>query len=117
MGLSVTACAQLCDRACKARETPYSASVRVSAGMSDMDRALLGRLDDLEHKLNRVLEHLDAQEVSDWVDRKAACALLGVSDRHLMTLIERGVIHGDAIRNVGTVRKSRYRFHRKRALS
>jgi hypothetical protein len=85
--------------------------------MSDMDRALLGRLDDLEHKLNRVLEHLDAQEVSDWVDRKAACALLGVSDRHLMTLIERGVIHGDAIRNVGTVRKSRYRFHRKRALS
>jgi hypothetical protein len=85
--------------------------------MSALDQALLGRLDDLEFKLNRVLEHLDAQEVSDWVDRKAACALLGISDRHLATLVEKGVIHGDAIRNVGTMRKCRYRFHRKKALN
>jgi hypothetical protein len=78
---------------------------------------LLARLDELEHKLNRVLEHLDAQEGCDWVDRKGACALLGVSDRHLTTLIERGVIHGEAIRNVGTPRKCRYRFHRRKVLN
>jgi hypothetical protein len=84
--------------------------------MSDLDQTLLGRLDDLEVKLNRVLEHLDAQEVDDWVDRKSISALLGISDRHLATLVEEGVIRGEAIRNVGTTRKCRYRFHRKKAL-
>lgn len=85
--------------------------------MGALDQALLTRLDDLEVKLNRVLEHLDVQEVGDWVDRKAACTLLGISASHLATLIEEGVIHGDAIRNVGTARKCRYRFHRKKALN
>lgn len=85
--------------------------------MSELHLTVLQRLDDLEIKLNTVLDRLASQESSDWVDRKSACSLLGISDRHLTQLMQKGVIHGDALRNVGTPKKPRYRFHRSRALS
>lgn len=70
------------------------------------------RFDESQAKLDAVLKALDAQKASLWIDRKAACGLLGVSDRHLRCLIEQGVIHGEAVRNVGSVKRPRYRFNR-----
>ena len=69
------------------------------------------QLTTLEHKLDHILEALAAREASYWIDRKEACALIGVSERHMFDLIAKGIV-SSSVRNVGTVKKPRYRFHR-----
>lgn len=73
---------------------------------------IVERLAALEAKLEALIAMTGSQQEAEWIDRKAACALLGVSDRHLRDLIAAGTIYGNAVRNVGTPRKARYRFHR-----
>lgn len=73
------------------------------------------RLTTLEHKLDSILDALNAREASDWIDRKEACSLIGVSERHMFNLIAKGIITA-SVRNVGTARKPRYRFHRTKLL-
>tara|TARA_Y100000589_G_scaffold191773_1_gene181627 strand:- start:1516 stop:1788 length:273 start_codon:yes stop_codon:yes gene_type:complete len=75
------------------------------------------RLTTLEHKLDSILDALQAREASEWIDRKAACALIGVSERSMFELISKGTLDRDAVRNVGTVKRPRYRFHRAKLLS
>ena len=75
------------------------------------------QLTTLEHKLDHILETLSARETCDWIERKEAIALIGVSDRHMTDLIARGVLGKDAVKNVGSVKRPRYRFHRTKLLS
>ncbi len=75
------------------------------------------RLTSLEQKLESLIELQGNKLEAEWIDRKKACALLNVSDRHLYDLIADGTIRSDAIRNVGTAKKARYRFHRTRLLN
>jgi|TARA_B100000902_G_scaffold334358_1_gene333476 hypothetical protein len=77
-----------------------------------MDQTLQLRIASLESKLDAVLAKLNVDESSQWIDTRATCSLLGITDRHLRNLITEGTIHGEALRNVGTVKKHRYRFHR-----
>ncbi len=74
------------------------------------------RFDQIDSKLEAVLSKLEIDESSKWLNTKATCSLLGISDRHLRNLIAEGTIKGAALRNVGTVKKHRYRFHRERVM-
>lgn len=102
--------------ACKTQDWAYTDAV-FAGTMTEEARLLLDRLDRLESKLETILESLGSRESEQWIDRKGACRLLGISDSHLLTLIAKGTIKGDSIRNVGTAKKARYRFHRVKLLN
>lgn len=54
----------------------------------------------------------------DWVDSKEFCRLVGLKDTKALTYqMSKGVIHGEAIRNIGTAKRPRYRFHRVKAVN
>ena len=69
------------------------------------------RLDELHLKIDLLLKANEGQEKTQWINCKEACELLSISDSNLMSLIAAGTIKGDAIRNVGTVKRIRYRFN------
>ena len=79
---------------------------------------LLNRIDSLERKLDRLLDLSGANTVDgDWVDSTEFCRLVGVKDRNALTYqMAIGVIKGEALRNIGTVQRPRYRFHRTKAV-
>jgi hypothetical protein len=79
---------------------------------------LLNRIDSLERKLDRLLDLSGANTVDgDWVDSTEFCRLVGVKDRKALTYqMAKGVIKGEALRNIGTVQRPRYRFHRTKAV-
>lgn len=53
----------------------------------------------------------------DWVDAREFCRLVGLRDTKALSYqMSKGVISGDALRNVGTSKRPRYRFHRSRAV-
>jgi len=78
---------------------------------------LLQRLDTIEAKLMQVLTALDQTETDQWITSAKACQLMSISDRQLTRLISSGVIHGPAIRNVGSAKSPRYRFHQQKMLN
>ena len=80
------------------------------------DETVMYAIRHLDSKLDSVLRLLNAAEVSEWLNASEVIPLLGVSERHLRQLVQDGTIHGDAIRNVGTQKKARYKFHRKKVL-
>lgn len=79
---------------------------------------LLNRIDSLERKLDRLLDLSGANIADgDWVDSTEFCRLVGVKDRKALTYqMSKGVIRGEALRNIGTVQRPRYRFHRTKAV-
>jgi hypothetical protein len=80
---------------------------------------VLKRLDDLERKVDRLITVLGgkAAHECDWVDSKEFCRLVGLSDTKALTYqMSKGVIHGEALRNIGTANRPRYRFHRRMAV-
>lgn len=81
--------------------------------METDSRYMIQRLDVIEAKLTQVLVALDQAETDQWITTATACQLMSISDKHLMRLIASGVIHGPAIRNVGTAKRPRYRYHQK----
>jgi hypothetical protein len=90
-----------------------------SQQLSDDLTAVLTRLRAVEDKLDALLEQAGAQadqREETWIERNAACHLLGISPRLMGTLLSQGVIKPPAVRNVGTPRSPRYRFHRRRTL-
>jgi len=93
-------------------EFPLEEGLRVG-----LTHQIVSRLTSLEEKLECLIELQGSKLEAEWIDRKKACALLNVSDRHLYDLIADGTIRSDAIRNVGTAKKARYRFHRTRLLN
>jgi hypothetical protein len=77
---------------------------------------LLNRIDTLERKLDRLLSAVEVSE-SDWVDSREFCRLVNLKDtKALVYQMSKGVIHGTALKNIGTVQRPRYRFHRTRAV-
>lgn len=78
---------------------------------------VLDRIDTLERKLDRLLFVLGDRPEGDWVDSKEFCRLVGLKDtKALVYQMSKGVLRGDAIRNIGTPQRPRYRFHRTRAV-
>lgn len=53
----------------------------------------------------------------EWIDSREFCRVVGLKDPRALTYqMSKGVISNDAIRNVGTAKRPRYRFHRTRAV-
>jgi len=80
---------------------------------------LFDRLQLIEEKLAELLslQELAAIEKATWMDSKAFCAATGIKDkRSLHYYMSKGFLEGDAIRNIGTSKRPRYRFHRKKAV-
>lgn len=82
-------------------------------------------MDEILHRLDVVLGHLErllqlqtATPESDWVDSREFCRLVGLKDTKALTYqMSKGIIRGDAIRNIGTAKRPRYRFHRVKAVN
>jgi hypothetical protein len=78
---------------------------------------LLSRIDTLERKLDQLLAVSTVTE-SDWVDSREFCRLVGLRDtKALVYQMSKGVIHGPALRNIGSTKRPRYRFHRVKAVN
>ncbi len=75
------------------------------------------RLDVIEGKLDAVLQMLSDREESEWLTIKEVLPLMSVTSKQLSHLIASGVIQGDAIRNLGSIKKPMYRYHRSRLLN
>jgi hypothetical protein len=78
---------------------------------------ILNRIDALERTLVALLESQRPAPESDWVDSKEFCRLVGLRDtKALVYQMSKGIIHGPAIKNIGTPKRPRYRFHRAKAV-
>lgn len=78
---------------------------------------ILNRIDALERTLVALLEATRSTPESDWVDSKEFCRLVGLKDtKALVYEMSKGVLHGAAIKNIGTAKRPRYRFHRTKAV-
>ena len=82
-----------------------------------MDQELLLHLVKAVDRIETKLAELDgSRKTHEWLSRQEFLDLAGISEHHLKYAIQKGRIHGDAIRNVGTAKRARLRFHRTRAL-
>lgn len=78
---------------------------------------ILNRIDALERTLVALLEAQRPAPESEWVDSKEFCRLVGLKDtKALVYEMSKGVLHGSAIKNIGTAKRPRYRFHRTKAV-
>ena len=70
-------------------------------------------------EIKRLLRELQTgRPESDWVDSAEFCRLVGLKDtKALVYQMSKGVLHGEAVRNIGTARRPRYRFHRTKAVN
>jgi hypothetical protein len=100
--------------------------------MSTVDHAsILARLDLIESGLRRLTltlaaasepvggEHrqTDAEDRSDWVDSTAFCRLAGIKNQNSLSyFMSKGIFTNKSIRNIGTAKRPRYRFHRRMAV-
>lgn len=79
---------------------------------------LLNRLETLERKLDRLLQAADSAPENEWVDSREFCRLVGLKDtKALVYQMSKGVLTGGFIRNIGTPKRPRYRFHRVKAVN
>jgi len=77
---------------------------------------ILNRLDTIEGQLQVLLQRTQASPESDWLDSREFCRLIGLKDTKALTYqMSKGILHGPAIKNIGTVKRPRYRFHRTKA--
>ena len=78
---------------------------------------ILNRIDALERTLTALIEAQRPAPESDWLDSKEFCRLVGLRDTKALTYqMAKGIIHGPAIKNIGTAKRPRYRFHRTKAV-
>lgn len=70
-------------------------------------------------EIKRLLRELQTgRPESDWVDSAEFCRLVGLKDtKALVYQMSKGVLHGEAVRNIGTAKRPRYRFHRTKAVN
>ena len=83
--------------------------------MTDSELRLHRRIDELKFALDRLLELHQVKEASAWISRQDFCRNLSISERQMYDLIGEGVFSSDCIKNVGTVKRPRYRFHSRKA--
>lgn len=69
-------------------------------------------------EIKRLLRELQSgTPETEWVDSREFCRLVGLKDPKALTYqMSKGVIQGNALRNIGTPKRPRYRFHRSRAV-
>lgn len=89
--------------------------------MAEVDQAacdeILARLDRVEHLLRETLNIREAAKQSDWVDSRTFCQLVSLRDtKSLVYHMSKGIFDSSAVRNIGTVKRPRYRFHRIKAV-
>jgi hypothetical protein len=98
--------------------------------MSAIDEAgILNRLDKIEATLGALLRVLAAHPASgdprneetedraDWVDSTAFCRLAGIKNHNSLSyFMSKGIFTNKTVRNIGTVKRPRYRFHRRAAV-
>jgi hypothetical protein len=80
---------------------------------------LFDRLRLIEEKLNELLslQGESSVDATAWIDSKAFCAATGIRDKaSLHYYMSKGIIRDDALRNIGTTQRPRYRFHRTKAV-
>lgn len=78
---------------------------------------VINRIDALERTLVALIEAQRPAPESTWVDSKEFCRLVGLADTKALTYqMSKGVIHGPAVKNIGTAKRPRYRFHRTKAV-
>ena len=78
---------------------------------------ILSRIDALERTLTALIEAQRPAPESDWLDSKEFCRLVGLRDTKALTYqMSKGILHGPAIKNIGTAKRPRYRFHRTKAV-
>jgi len=94
--------------------TPHPKLLSIRA---DERAATVADIRELHARFDLLTARLDAQEEQQWLKTKDICGILGCTDRHLRNLMAEGTIGGDAVRNVGTVKRPQYRFHRHKALN
>lgn len=82
-----------------------------------MEDVLL-RLDHIEQLLYKLTSALAPEESeSDWVDSREFCRLVGLKDTKALTYqMSKGILRPDALRNIGTIKRPWYRFHRRLAV-
>lgn len=85
--------------------------------MTESEFELHRRIDTLEGMLERVLDAVGAKEEAQWIERTEMAGLLGVSLSTIAQLMAEGVFSAESLRNVGTVKKPRYRFHKTKAMN
>jgi len=76
----------------------------------------------LASALDRIEKKLDAMErtgttEAEWLKPEEFCKLAGMTKEGLRYAIQKGTIHGDAIRNVGTAKRQHLRYHRVKAMN
>ena len=49
---------------------------------------------------------------AEWIDSEEFCKQVGIAPKQLTYYMSKGTPSGDAVRNIGTVARPRYRFHR-----
>ena len=98
--------------------------------MSAVDHAgILARLDTIEASLRQLLVTLSAQPVggeqrngetedrADWIDSTAFCRLAGIKNHNSLSyFMSKGIFTNKTVKNIGTVKRPRYRFHRRTAV-
>ena len=89
---------------------------QLPASLACESPATVADIRQLNARFDLLVARLDAQEEQKWLKTKELCKLFGCTDRHLRNLMAEGTICGDAVRNVGTIKRPEYRFHRHKAL-
>lgn len=97
-----------------------------SANRADDPSLILARLDQIESYLQRLInlssdsmgfEERREKVEAEWVDSATFCRIAGIRNQNSLSyFMSKGVFTNNAIRNVGTVKKPRYRFHRRKAV-
>lgn len=74
---------------------------------------LMNTVDRIEKKLD-ALE--DQRSESEWLKPEEFCKLTGTTKEGLRYAVQKGTIHGEAIRNIGTAKRAHLRYHRTKAV-
>ena len=83
------------------------------------DNDMTALLVDMSTRLARMemmLQQTQQQEQSEWLSPKEFCQIVGITRDSLVNHMRKGRIHGDAVKNIGTVKRARYVYHRVKAV-
>jgi hypothetical protein len=68
-------------------------------------------------RIEALLDSLSRTQGAEWIDSEEFCRLVGIAPKQLTYYMSKGSPGGTAVRNIGTVARPRYRFHRVNAVN
>lgn len=105
-------------RALQARKAELE--LKYTAASLEQANTIIERIDLVEKRLALLLDIISLERSKEgelWLDSKAFCRAVGIKDKaSLHYYMSKGIIHGPAIKNIGTAKRPRYRFHRTKAV-